>query len=698
MLSSSNPDLSDRCPPALAFQHGPQGSCYIPEPDSRFFGIPRYQPFIGARSFNYEHKYPPDPLGQEARDEARVWSTYLDEAESYDHDMIQGFRDTLDSLLVLAGLFSAIVATFVSQTSQSLRPDFVQLTLLVQLEQVALLRSMGNVSAMSTVPASGVTTVTSTYTRADLWINGLFFTSLSLSIATALLAVLVKQWCQAYTSVTPGSARDKCLTRQFRFDGLTKWKLPEIVGSLPLLLHLAFVVFFAGLSYFVYDLHRTLSSIVIISSILSIAAYFSAIVLPAIWLECPYRIPILFRPARLAVYLYISLREKMRIPKFYSLSQYLPPGEWKKTDVLTSLRHAEEVLLSIPHNTSGQTLSPSKSILARSFSWLFALSKNQSTRRIVAAALYGCLVDEWDDYQNVFSNFPRFMDMIPSSSIAECALQNFVAICDHNQLRVLIALLDVLFDRHRHFQNSAFHTVAALRPVSGKSLDIALLEYMRHPTTDPSVRDSLVRWGADVNFQQPHSLYPSPLSTAIQTKNLDNVRWLISSGANVNLLEDGWTPLMEACYHGHIGIARYLVEYGADVNVVGEHFEAFTALSLILVSSNPDFEFIGHLLAQGARLNTRLNAPDDTPFHRAVTAGKVEVVRFLLERGYHLGSTLEQTYKIYWSPLVSHDHRQEIMKLLEMHSMVDSRTGTFLRSQCLPYTVLSPVLSKKNLA
>ena len=55
----------------------------------------------GGRSFDYEQKYPPDPSGKEASPEARVWLTYLDEAEMYDHDMVQGFRDTIDSLLVL---------------------------------------------------------------------------------------------------------------------------------------------------------------------------------------------------------------------------------------------------------------------------------------------------------------------------------------------------------------------------------------------------------------------------------------------------------------------------------------------------------------------------------------------------------------------------------------------------------------------
>ncbi|KAH8799247.1 hypothetical protein DL96DRAFT_875293 [Flagelloscypha sp. PMI_526] len=42
------------------------------DPNARLFGIPRFQPFAGGRSFNYEQKYPEDPFGEEARDEARV--------------------------------------------------------------------------------------------------------------------------------------------------------------------------------------------------------------------------------------------------------------------------------------------------------------------------------------------------------------------------------------------------------------------------------------------------------------------------------------------------------------------------------------------------------------------------------------------------------------------------------------------------
>ncbi|KAH8799246.1 hypothetical protein DL96DRAFT_1539284, partial [Flagelloscypha sp. PMI_526] len=562
--------------------------------------------------------------------------------------MIQGFRDTIDSLLVLAGLFSAIVATFVAQTSQSLKPDFAQLNLLVQIEQASLLRMGGNVSAMSLMPSSGITTETQTHTRADLWINGLFFTSLSLSMATALLAVLVKQWCQAYVAVTSGSAKDKCLTRQFRFDGLIKWKLPEIVGSLPLLLHVAFGVFFAGLSYFVYDLHGTLSSIVIITTIVAAIAYIGTLILPAIWLECPYRIPLLFRPARLVVYLCIMLRgiffpNARSTSTFSALSKYLPQGERNRTEILTSLKHAEEVLLGMPYIPFVRdSLAPPMAILAKSLVWLFTLSKNKSTRRIVAAALHGCLVEYWQNDGFNSPDFLLFMEKVCFSSIAEAALDSVITLRDVNQLRVPIALLDDLFNRDRKYASSyALRSHQRSCPVSQESLDWALMSLMERSSVHPHVRSSLVRWGANVHFNSYHPFHPSPLRRAIETGDLDNVRWLLEAKASVNNEHSngkvlGRTALIHACVKGHFDIAKYLVQQGSDVNRAGTspwgHVETPLVSALLNIKDESDLEFIGYLIDCGANLKRRLNGVHDTALGWAVKAKKVEVVRFLLER------------------------------------------------------------------
>lgn len=59
----------------------------------------------GRPNDDYEAKYEPDAWGEEAGPNARIWRVYLDEAEAYDHEMVEQWRDTVDSLLVFVSRF-----------------------------------------------------------------------------------------------------------------------------------------------------------------------------------------------------------------------------------------------------------------------------------------------------------------------------------------------------------------------------------------------------------------------------------------------------------------------------------------------------------------------------------------------------------------------------------------------------------------
>ncbi|TFY80559.1 hypothetical protein EWM64_g3454 [Hericium alpestre] len=157
---------------------------------------------------DYEQKYPADEIYEEMGPNARVWRVYLDEAEAFDTDMIEGWKDTIDVLLVFAGLFSAVVSTFVVQTAQALQPDYGQITASLLTELVSLQRTAALGQSVDAVPRS-VLNATSTFSAAgtDRWVNALWFTSLSFSLATALISVLVKQWLQHYVSAVSGVAK-----------------------------------------------------------------------------------------------------------------------------------------------------------------------------------------------------------------------------------------------------------------------------------------------------------------------------------------------------------------------------------------------------------------------------------------------------------------------------------------------------------
>ncbi|PBK99375.1 hypothetical protein ARMGADRAFT_875827, partial [Armillaria gallica] len=200
---------------------------------------------------DYEQKFPEDKRHEEMGPMARVWRTLLEECGPFDLEMAEGWRDALDVLLVFAGLFSAVVTTFVAQTSQSLQVNYGQVTVTLLIELIDVQRSAANGSLVNNVPRSDLTFRPST---SDSWVNGLWFTSLSLSLSTALFAVLTKQWIHQYMSASSGTPQDRCCLCQFRYMGLQQWGVDFIIGLLPVFMSASLAVFLVGLVLFIIPL------------------------------------------------------------------------------------------------------------------------------------------------------------------------------------------------------------------------------------------------------------------------------------------------------------------------------------------------------------------------------------------------------------------------------------------------------------
>ncbi|KIY66509.1 hypothetical protein CYLTODRAFT_339458, partial [Cylindrobasidium torrendii FP15055 ss-10] len=200
---------------------------------------------------DYEKKYPPDPRHEELSENARVWWMYNDEAAIFDADMVGQAADSLDILLVFAGLFSAVLTTFVVQTSQSLLPDKSAIAVALLVELVSVQRAIAAGTSVRDIPS---TDTAASVARSDVWVNALWFTSLTLSLSSALFAVLSKQWIRQYSSFISGSARERAFIRQFRYDGMEKWAVRTIIGLLPTVLHLALGLFLLGLVIFLAPL------------------------------------------------------------------------------------------------------------------------------------------------------------------------------------------------------------------------------------------------------------------------------------------------------------------------------------------------------------------------------------------------------------------------------------------------------------
>ncbi|KAF5361512.1 hypothetical protein D9758_006138 [Tetrapyrgos nigripes] len=585
------------------YQYQPtRQSSVATEAPRRLLGIlPEYQaPYDGSRNYDYTQKYPPDELGKEANENARAWRVYLDEAEDFDHEMLRGFRDTLDALLVFAALFSAVVTTFVVSTSESFQPDYTLATARLMVEQNQLLRAAGNITALDSVPRTFVDLDSADVSTSVLWINGLFFASLSLSLATALLSVLVKQWLQAYSSSLPsGNARDRAKIRQFRYLGLVQWKVPEIIGILPLILHASLALFMVGLSLYVSDLHRSLCWVVVSVTAISFGMYLGSVFIPVFTIQCPYRIPILFAPLNFIIF-------PFRIVKYYwqrvycdlqhfSIRIRILESEWPSLPA-KSIRDAETAFLMA---AAGRH----HSMLALCLKWLQSLQSNGSIRKIVTQALHGVFCDQ-----------------------REFDLQHYTEILDWNS--IADSMWSALEDGDETYNHKICTSLHALWISISYADPMVPLMKMKYTLAEAALHGYLhivkimVQNGADVN---------SALQAAACTGNSDIVNYLVEKGADVNG-EGGGSfghALQAAVYSGRLDIVQYLVERGADVNAEGgEYGFALQAAAIGVENLN----IVKYLVGMGADVDA-MGGIYGSALHAAAYEGNMDIVRYLVENG-----------------------------------------------------------------
>ncbi|KAK0483863.1 hypothetical protein IW261DRAFT_985256 [Armillaria novae-zelandiae] len=280
-----------------AKENGTTGQPYpeyiYPTKSSKRFGLrgsAPYQTPKGNDPSNYEEKYPEDAPCEEMSPNARVFRTYLDERAIYDANMVEEARDRVDVLLVFAGLFSAVVTTFVAQTSHSLQADYTEMSANLLFEMINIQRAIASGASLDAVAPSPLNpNIAFIASTTSVWVNGLWFTSLALSLTTALVSVLVKQWLHHYMALPSGTPREHSLLRQFRFTGLQKWRVLIIIGLLPVLMHTALAIFFVGLVIFLGPLRDAIAWVVGAITAVAYASYLMAHILSLIFPQCPYR-------------------------------------------------------------------------------------------------------------------------------------------------------------------------------------------------------------------------------------------------------------------------------------------------------------------------------------------------------------------------------------------------------------------------
>ena len=148
-----------------------------------------------------------------------------------------------------------------------------------------------NPNASSSLPTSPPPFIPPNYA---IWVNGLWFLSLVISITCALLATLLQQWARRYLKATQPrySPHKRARIRAFFAEGVDKFLLPWAVEALPTMLHLSLFLFFAGIVVFLWNVNLTIFKLVLSWIGLCTALYGCITFIPIFCHDSPYHTPL----------------------------------------------------------------------------------------------------------------------------------------------------------------------------------------------------------------------------------------------------------------------------------------------------------------------------------------------------------------------------------------------------------------------
>ena len=227
-------------------------------------------------------------------------------ASEEDKKMAENWKDDADGILIFVrryrlcpwlhllirhpqtGLFSAAVASLISVSIQDLQQN-PQDTSNFYLANTYL--ATINPNASSSLPTSPPPFIPPNFA---IWVNGLWFLSLVISITCALLATLLQQWARRYLKVTQPrySPHKRARIRAFFAEGVDKFLLPWAVEALPTMLHLSLFLFFAGLAVFLWNVNLTIFKLVLSWIGLCTALYGCITFIPIFCHDSPYHTPL----------------------------------------------------------------------------------------------------------------------------------------------------------------------------------------------------------------------------------------------------------------------------------------------------------------------------------------------------------------------------------------------------------------------
>jgi len=209
--------------------------------------------------------------------------------------MARRWKEEIDTILVFSGLFSAVLTSFNVVLYPALSPNPpVDLSVRILAHMSAQLDTMSsNNDAIPPTWAHQLSESADDIPAFVVWINTFWFASLILSLCTASIALVVRQWLNRFASPwVTSDPFENAYIHHLRYNrGLLPWRVPTILGLLPILMQLALVLFLAGIVILLWTLNAAVAGIATALAALLVLFLVATIVAPAFGPTCPYKSP-----------------------------------------------------------------------------------------------------------------------------------------------------------------------------------------------------------------------------------------------------------------------------------------------------------------------------------------------------------------------------------------------------------------------
>ncbi|KAH9172742.1 hypothetical protein EDB89DRAFT_2069411 [Lactarius sanguifluus] len=222
-----------------------------------------------------------------------LWTLYGKEAKTHDEARFERLAADMDGIPTFAGLFAAVLTSFLVQSIQNLQTNPMEQSAYYQQQSVAMLAQISHQIA-SITPQVPVAPTPPPYpafypSSSDVRVNIYWVTGLVCSLSAALLATVVQQWVRSYMQVFQqyDHPLKRARFRQFFFEGADGMR--TLAGAVQRLIQLSLFCFFLGLGDSMLNTNTTVGLTTIIPICVCGSLYLYSVSAPLRNLQSPHQ-------------------------------------------------------------------------------------------------------------------------------------------------------------------------------------------------------------------------------------------------------------------------------------------------------------------------------------------------------------------------------------------------------------------------